>query len=230
MKQSLSLLLSFTLLLALAGCTGPTEPATEPPTIQTTVPPETTLPPEPTLPPETTQPSGTTQPPVTEPPSEEDRIEAAALAFLDLHMRNLWLCEENDWDALTVLAPESKDAALADYRDNIKFLHEKERYWRAVRQDSPRHSWSTNHTFQSIIIDGNVATVKLSYGYAFVYEGMDVESGGVAELDLILVNVDGVWLLADALEASEWFDAQYHDVPGFTADELIAQLNAGTQS
>lgn len=216
MKKLISLIGTLALFLALAGCGNLALPTTLPSTRGTTIPVQTTLPPETTLP--------LTEPPVTEPPTEEERVAAAALAFLELHMRNLWLCEENDWTAFTILAAPEAFVTDTD-RHNIGFLTETERYWREVRKDSPRNHWETNASFPSIVIENGIAAVSVNFGASFYYEGLDVPSGFVAEYDLILRNVDGQWLVSDARLRNDWFDETYHDVPGFTADELIAGLN-----
>ena len=135
--------------LLLAGCAVPQAVTTQPPettqpTVTTTHPPETTMPPETTTPPETTIPLDPT----------EAEIRAVVDEFLTAYEENCYLYTDHEYDHLTVLAAdpdatvtiEGKAVKLSSFHKNIEFLHDKETYWKYVRQAQgiSRHSYASH--------------------------------------------------------------------------------------
>lgn len=229
MKAFTALLLT---ILLLAGCTAPPAVTTQPPETTLAVPPETTLPPETTVPSETTLPPETTVP--LDPTEAE--IRAVVDAFLTAYEENVYLYTDNEYDHLTVLAADpdavvtwqGSTVPLSSFHKNIDFLHDKEAYWKYVRQAQgiTRHHYESTCHFDSIETDGDTATVKATLGASWVYDDDPTGngSGSFEEFELLLVRVKDTWLVADSLAIWDWFDAEYKNDPSFDVDKLIAEF------
>lgn len=46
-------------------------------------------------------------------------------------------------------------------------------------------------------------------------------SGMSSDFEVLLIQVDGRWLVADVLEQSDWFDGEYKNNPDFDVNQLI---------
>ncbi len=203
MKAFTALLLTVLLLASCAATpavtTAPPVDSTDPPV--TTAPPETTLPPEPTVPVETTIPID---------PMEAE-IRAVVDEFLTAYVENCYLYTDNDYDHLTVLAADpdalvtygDKTIPLSEFHENIQFVHDRESYWKEARQKQGilRHNYQSQCHFNSIIIDGDTATVMADLAMSFTYDDKPgTTSGGRDSFELLLVHVDGAWMIADVSE------------------------------
>ena len=214
----------FLAVLLLAGCAAPAVVTTEPPA-GTTQPPVTTAPRETTLPPETTEPLD----------PEEAAVRATVDAFLTIYQQNVFLYTDIDYDYLTVLAADpdatvewkGRSVRLSEFHKNILFYHDREAYWKHIRQTQgiTRQNYESMCHFDRIEISGDTATVTVSLGYSFVYDDDPTGngSGGFEDFELLLVRVDGNWLVADVLSLWDWFDGQYKDDPDFDVDKLIEE-------
>ncbi|MBR7179564.1 MAG: lipoprotein [Oscillospiraceae bacterium] len=241
MKKYIAILIA---VLLLSGCTAAPSVTTEPP-VETTAPPVTAAPPETTLPPETTVPMETTLPSETTVPVEttvpidptEAEIRAVVDEFLTAYEENCYLYTDHEYDHLTVLAAdpdatvtiEGKAVKLSSFHKNIEFLHDKETYWKYVRQAQgiSRHSYASTCHFDIFDFDGDSVKVTATLGMSWVYSDAPTGkgSGSFEDFELLLVCVDGTWLVADALELWSAFDGQYKNNPDFDVDELIAEFN-----
>ncbi len=192
--------------LLLAGCAAAPAVTTAPP-VETTVSPVTTAPPETTLPPETTVPVETTIP--VDP--RETEIRAVVDEFLTAYEENCYLYTDNEYDHLTVLAaaPDAlvsqgeKSIPLSEFHDNIQSVHDRESYWKESRQKQGilRHNYQSQCHFNSITINGDTATVTADLAMSFTYDDKPgTTSGGRDSFELLLVHVDGAWLIADVSE------------------------------
>lgn len=199
MKAPTALLLA---ILLLAGCAAPVP--TEPPVVTTQ---PTTVPPETTLPLETTAPMETTVPVAP----EEEAVKAVVDAFLTAYEENIYLYTDNEWDHLTVLfadpaatvTHQGEAVALSEFHQNIQTRHEKEADWKHSRQEQGiyRHNFVSECHVQSITFDGDTVTVMAEYAMSFTYDDQPgTTSGGRDEFELLLVQVDGAWLIADVTE------------------------------
>ena len=198
MKAFTFLLLLF---LLLAGCTAPAVATTD--SHETTV---TTFPLETTHSPETTPLEST----VSITPTEAS-IQAVVEAFLSAYEENCYLYTDNEYDHLTVLAAdpativiwEGNSVPLSDFHGNIQTIHDKEAYWKQARQNqgSYRDNFKTTCHFNGITFDGDTATVMAEFAMSFSYTDQPgTTSGGRDGFELLLVQVDGSWLIANITE------------------------------
>ena len=77
---------------------------------------------------------------------------------------------------------------------------------------------------QKIRYDGDIATVQAHDHASFYYAGLGAPSGMGGEFEILMVQVDGEWLIADIFEQNDWFDAEYKNDPKFDPEELIASV------
>lgn len=193
MKRFVPLLVT---VLLLTGCAAPVAVTTEP-----QAPPSTALPSEVTIPSETTVPLE---------PVKTD-IRAVVDAFLTAYEENCYLYTDNEYDHLTVLAanPDAtvtylgESIPLSDFHENIQTLHDTEAYWKQSRQEQGiyRHNFETQCHFTGITIDGDTATVLVDFAMSFSYDDSPGStSGGRDAFELLLVQVDGTWLIANVSE------------------------------
>lgn len=155
-------------------------------------------------------------------------------AFFLAYEENLNLNRDNGYDHLTVLAadPErtvehqGKKVPLSNFYGNIEYLHGKEAYWKHVRRDSDivASSFQVAFGIEKIRYDGDIATVQAHDHASFYYAGLGAPSGMGGEFEILMVQVDGEWLIADIFEQNDWFDAEYKNDPKFDPEELIASV------
>lgn len=158
---------------------------------------------------------------------EETRIYETVQTLLTAHIHNAYLYTEEPYDHLTVLALGSDHPAFQEYGDNIRFLQDKERYYKHVRQaeNITREDFSLSFALHAITVEQGTAKVTLSAGISFRYTDQEVESGGVHDFHVELVNHDGTWYVSSVMDIYDWFDGTYRDDPNFDVDELIAQYD-----
>ena len=164
-------------------------------------------------------------------PSSTEAVTDVVNAFTQAWTENIWLGADNDYDHLTVLAADPKmtvpytggTAVLSDFHKNIRYLHDKEAYWRHHRQDSGILQTSFTVTSQNhqVRFEDGAATVQVDVNVSFCYEDSPGLSGLGTGYEITLVQADGEWRIADVLELNDWFDAEYKNAPDFDVDQLI---------
>lgn len=158
---------------------------------------------------------------------EEARIYETVQQLLTAHIHNLYLYTDEGFDHLTVLSLGEDDPACQEYGGNIRFLKEKERYYKHVRQGEniTREDFNLSFALHSITCEEGTAKVRLSCGISFRYTDQEVESGEVPDYYVELVNRDGMWLVSYLLDIYDWFDGAYQNDPNFDVDALIAEYD-----
>ncbi|MBQ7231000.1 MAG: hypothetical protein IJX04_08920 [Oscillospiraceae bacterium] len=143
--------------------------------------------------------------------SPETAVKAVAETFLTAYEENVYLYTDNEYDHLTVLSADSdatvsyngRSVPLSDFHENIYAVHDREAHRKQSRQEQGiyRHNFETACHFQSITFDGDTATVMAEYAMSFTYDDRPgTTSGGRDEFKLLLVQVDGSWLVAEVTE------------------------------
>ncbi len=163
----------------------------------------------------------------------EEDIADTVEAFLQAYQENVYLNTENEYDHLTVLAADpdrtvtyqGESVALSEFYGNIEYLHDKETYWKHVRQDQgiTRSSFQVTTRVEDIRFDGNAAIVQVGGGVTFTYTDAAAPSGMGEEFEILLVYLDDTWLVADVTAYNDWFDAENKNNPDFDVDALIAE-------
>ena len=166
--------------------------------------------------------------------SQEDAVGDVLDAFFLAHQENSYLYTDHDYDGLTVLSAdpdrtvtfEGRTAALSEFRGNIEYLHDKEAYWKHVRQEQgiSRTGFSTSCRISKLDFDGDIAYAQVSSGVTFTYTDAPngASSGMSSDYEVLLIRVDGRWLIADVLELYDWFDAENKNDPNFDVEQMIA--------
>ena len=144
--------------------------------------------------------------------SPETAVKDVTEAFLTAYQENVYLYTDNEYDYLTVLAADpdaiafygnGQSVPMLDFRNNIQNVHDREAHWKQSRQEQgiSRRDFKTACHFQSITFDGDTATVMAEYAMSFTYDDQPgTTSGGRDEFKLLLVQVDGAWLIAEVTE------------------------------
>ena len=153
-------------------------------------------------------------------------------AFFLAYEENINLNRDNGYDHLTVLAadPErtveyqGKKVSLSDFYGNIEYLHGKEAVWKHIRRDGGivPSTFQVTSGFEKISYDGDTATVLARDHMTFYYDGLGAPSGMGATFEILMVQVDGEWLIADIFEQNDWFDADHKNDPNFDPEKEIA--------
>lgn len=166
--------------------------------------------------------------------SPEEAVQDVLDAFFQAHQENSYLYTNQDYDALTVRSAdpkrtvtfEGKTVPLSDFFGNIEYLHDKETYWKHVRQDQgiSRTNFSTSCRISEIEFDGDIAYALVSSGVTFIYTDAPngAPSGMISDYEVLLIRVDERWLIADVLEHNDWFDAENKNNPDFDVEKLIS--------
>ena len=174
------------------------------------------------------------QPMIPADTAPEDAVRDVLDAFFLAHQENSYLYTDHNYDGLTVLSAdpdrtvtfEGKTVPLSDFFGNIEYLHDKEAYWKHVRQSQgiSRTDFSTSCRISTIDFDGDIAYALVGSGVTFTYT--DAPNGGPSgmssDYEVLLIQVDGSWLIADVLELQDWFDAENKNNPDFDVDQMIA--------
>ena len=165
--------------------------------------------------------------------SGEAEVQAVLDAFFLAHQENSWLYTDHNYDHLTVLSAdpgrtvtfEGETVSLSEFRGNIEYLYDKETYWKHIRQDQgiSRTSFSTSCRIQEIDFDGDICYVLAGSGVTFTYTDSVGPSGMSTDFEVLLIRVDGKWLVADVLELYDWFDAENKNNPDFDVNKMIAE-------
>ncbi|MBQ8355550.1 MAG: M56 family metallopeptidase [Oscillospiraceae bacterium] len=164
----------------------------------------------------------------------EEAVQDVLDAFFQAHQENSYLDTNQDYDTLTVRSAdpkrtvtfEGKTVPLSDFFGNIEYLHDKETYWKHVRQDQgiSRTNFSTSCQISEIEFDGDTAYALVNSGVTFTYTDAPngAPSGMGSEYEVLLIRVDGRWLIADVLARNDWFDAENKNNPDFDVEKLIS--------
>lgn len=229
MKHILSLLLAAVFLLTLGGCTTPTDPTTEPPIVEITLPPETTLPPE------------ITQAPVTEPPTEVpalqpevEEIQSLIRTMMNAHLENMYLNTDHDFRDCTILALNDTQAGqaleykgeeitISDMNPNIVFLYGKELYWKYQRLGIYRTDYHTTFFFPEFTPEGSTLSLQVNINVGYRYTDSDASSFDGLTFDIDLLKVDGQWYICEIAELYSSIDYQYQNDPDFDVATFITE-------
>ena len=164
----------------------------------------------------------------------EEAVQDVLDAFFQAHQENSYLYTNQDYDALTVRSAdpkrtvtfEGKTVPLSDFFGNIEYLHDKETYWKHVRQDQgiSRTNFSTSCRISEIEFDGDIAYALVNSGVTFTYTDAPngAPSGMGSDYEVLLIRVDERWLIADVLARNDWFDAENKNNPDFDVEKLIS--------
>ena len=182
-------------------------------------------------------PSSSPMIPASDPRDAE--ITALVTAFNRAYQENLYMGTDNPYDHLTVLAvdPEitvthqGQTIPLSDFYRNIEYLHDKETWFHHTRsrEDGNREEYAISCQVDRILYDdgGDTAIVVTSGGVVFADDDPAAPSGEGAIHKFLLVNVNGIWLVADVLADGEGFDLKYKDNPTFDVEKMIAERFPG---
>jgi hypothetical protein len=139
---------------------------------------------------------------------------------------------DNPYDHLTVLALdpeitvtwEGKTVPLSEFHKNIQFLHDKQTWYHHTRSygDETQEEYAMSSQVSSIQYDGDTAIVVTTGGVQFADDDPAALRGEGAVHKFLLVQVDGIWLVADVLSEGEHFDRMYKNNPDFDVEKLIS--------
>jgi len=168
----------------------------------------------------------------------EADVRRATTAFMDSYLSEVYLYNEHDFSASTILSLSEEHLNTVPSVDlrgtrsnltvltaNIDYLKNKAEYWKHVRTDQGifREDFTVTYVFNAFDISSVVATVYLAAQISFQYLDSDAPSY-IEECFIIdLVRVDGVWLIADAFQKLDWFDDMYKDNESFNIAYIIAE-------
>ena len=153
-------------------------------------------------------------------------------AFNRAYQENLYMGTDNPYDHLTVLALdpeitvtwEGKTVPLSEFHKNIQFLHDKQTWYQHTRSygDETQEEYAISSQVSSIQYDGDTAIVVTTGGVQFADDDPAAPRGEGAVHKFLLVQVDGIWLVADVLSEGESFDRMYKNNPDFDVEKLIS--------
>jgi hypothetical protein len=168
--------------------------------------------------------------PATDPRDAE--ITALVTAVNRAYQGNLYMGTDNPYDHLTVLALdpeitvtwEGKTVPLSEFHKNIQFLHDKQTWYHHTRSygDETQEEYAMSSQVSSIQYDGDTAIVVTTGGVQFADDDPAAPRGEGAVHKFLLVQVDGIWLVADVLSEGEGFDSMYKNNPDFDVEKLIS--------
>ena len=119
----------------------------------------------------------------------------------------------------------SGDATLQTMRENISFVEEKAQYFKEMRQyyNIQRTDLHLDYHFEELTLDrdANTGFARVSEVATFYYTDYDQPTLYETIYDIDLVNLDGVWLIADVTD-NDWFDINYKSDAGFQAQDVIS--------
>ncbi len=159
-------------------------------------------------------------------------VTALVTAFNRAYQENLYMGTDNPYDHLTVLALdpeitvtwEGKTVPLSEFHKNIQFLHDKQTWYHHTRSygDETQEEYAMSSQVSSIQYDGDTAIVVTTGGIQFADDDPAAPRGEGAVHRFLLVQVDGIWLVADVLSEGEGFDRMYKNNPDFDVEKLIS--------
>ena len=171
-------------------------------------------------------------PMIPAPDPRDAEITALVTAFNRAYQENLYMGTENPYDHLTVLALdpeitvtwEGKTVPLSEFHKNIQFLHDKQTWYHHTRSygDETQEEYAMSSQVSSIQYDGDTAIVVTTGGVQFADDDPAAPRGEGAVHKFLLVQVDGIWLVADVLSEGEGFDSMYKNNPDFDVEKLIS--------
>ena len=153
-------------------------------------------------------------------------------AFNRAYQENLYMGTDNPYDHLTILALdpeitvtwEGKTVPLSEFHKNIQFLHDKQTWYQHTRSygDETQEEYAISCQVSNIQYDGDTAIVVTTGGVQFADDDPAAPRGEGAVHKFLLVQVDGIWLVADVLSEGESFDRMYKNNPDFDVVKLIS--------
>lgn len=171
----------------------------------------------------------------------EEAVEIVRIVkdMLIAHVTNTHMYTDEDWSGYTVLSlNESWDSTgfthdgewitIGEFRDIMEFLQEYERYWKHVRQlnNLTGENWSPAAWIRSIEINGDTAFVTAHAGATFHYTGLTDSSSFIDDFEVVLIQVEGEWLIGDVLDIWDMYHGQFRREGYFDADALIEEAEA----
>lgn len=171
-------------------------------------------------------------------------IKQTVQEFFEAYLENAYLYTNNDFTQQTVVSQKTaqnakstfvidgENKSLADLCDNISYIRDKVAYWQYMRKDAgiERTDFKTEFSFDSIDINNDTASLKLTAYMSFQYTDSDLPSYMEAIYSANLVKLDNRWLIADVTEANDWFDATYKNDDSFDVDKIIRDYEADKAS
>ena len=171
-------------------------------------------------------------PMIPAPDPRDAEITALVTAFNRAYQENLYMGTNNPYDHLTILALdpeitvtwEGKTVPLSEFHKNIQFLHDKQTWYQHTRSygDETQEEYAISSQVSSIQYDGDTAIVVTTGGVQFADDDPAAPRGEGAVHKFLLVQVDGIWLVADVLSEGEGFDSMYKNNPDFDVEKLIS--------
>ena len=154
------------------------------------------------------------------------------------HVNNCHIFTDEDWSGYTVLSlDESWDSTgfthngewitIGEFRGVMEFLQDYERYWAHVRKNmvSIKETWVLNPRVTSIEINGNTAFVEMYVHGSFQYADFHSPSAFIDEFEIVLVRVEGKWLIGDVRDIWDQHHGEYRRNGYFDVDALIAEID-----
>lgn len=165
-----------------------------------------------------------------------------AEAFVQAWLRSAYLYEEDGFTPYTATAMAAFDPAGSVTMDgqpatydalkrNAQYLREKCRYWQYVRQEQGivRNDFLSPCVVQITDEEDTWANAVVSGMMSWTYADGEGDSGMEFTFNVMLFRTDHrtdyAWLVGDAAEPFDWFDAAYKNDPEFNADTLIAEYD-----
>lgn len=120
----------------------------------------------------------------------------------------------------------SGDTTLQKMQNNILFVEEKAQYFKAIRQfyNIRRTDLSLEYDFEELRLDSDTNTgfARVSEVATFYYTDYEYPSLYETIYDIDLVNIDGIWLIADVTD-NDWFDIEYKSDTELQSQDLISE-------
>lgn len=156
---------------------------------------------------------------------DDETIIGTVQEALTAHLRNLYLYTEENYDPFTVLGWESDHPDWEGYSENLRFVQDKERYYRHTQPYGTidQEQFEIQFGIHSIKMDGVVVSVHVTCGVRFRDPDSGEEAMDTHEFDVELVEMmPHLWAISDIRNIYDWFDVTYRNDPDFDVDALIA--------
>ncbi len=179
-------------------------------------------------------------------PSEGMEPDEAAEAFVQAGLRSAYLNENDgftpytagpmaeydpDWPAVM----SGVDTTYGALAGNARYWQEKARWFRYMREEQGiRRENFESPCISSVTAEGDGwADVTVSGMMSWTYADSGEGSGMEFTFEVKMIRTDHrtayAWVMGDAVEPLDAFDAEHKGDPDFTADELIKAYESGNQ-
>lgn len=164
------------------------------------------------------------------------QIEQTVTNYLNAYLREAYLYEDTNLATYSVTTQQlsrstgrltvyGKAVTVSEAAENTAYMERKANYFKATRQAQGiyRTDFNVEYTLNSTKISKTSATVNVSAIMSFKYSDHDDLSILEEVFNIALVKIDGAWLVADAVEASGWFDATYKNNTSFDLEQFTQE-------